>query len=72
VVGINPIYAEIFGTKCRFLSFCQKSVDFALVISGLTGPILIKCAQYVEKILPLKVLIEIMKIESVRKCQHVE
>jgi len=53
VVAINPVHAEIFDTKCGFLPFCQKGVVFALVISGVTGPILIKFAQYVEKVLPL-------------------
>ena len=56
MVAINPVRAEIFGIKCRFLPFSQKGVVFALVISGVTGRILIKFAQYVEKVLPLNVL----------------
>jgi len=32
-----------------FCRFVQKGVVFAIVISGITGPILIKFAQYVEK-----------------------
>jgi len=53
VVAINPVHAGIFGTKCRFLPFCPKRCSFALIISGVTGPILIKFAQFVEIILPL-------------------
>jgi len=44
VVTISPVLAEIFGTKFRFLPSCPKSVVFALVISVVTGPILIKFA----------------------------
>jgi len=55
MVAINPIHAEIFGTKCQFCHFFKKGIVFALIISGVPGPILIKFAQYVEKILPLNV-----------------
>jgi len=53
VVAINLVHAEIFGTKCQFLPSCSKRYRLVLVISGVTGPILIKFAQYVENILSL-------------------
>jgi len=28
VVAINPVHAEIFGTKCQFLPFCPKRCSF--------------------------------------------
>jgi len=54
---IVPVLAEIFGRICHFFHLVRKGTDFALVMSGVTGPIFIKFAKDVAKIglLPLKV-----------------
>jgi len=53
VIAINPEHAQIIVQNADFCRLVQKGVDFVLVISGVTGAILIKFAQYVEKVLPL-------------------
>jgi len=51
VVTIRPVLSEVFVTKCHhFFHHVQKGVVFALLISGVTGLIFIKFAQYLEKI----------------------
>ena len=51
----NPYMLRHLVRNADFCHFGKKGVVFALVISGVTGPISIKFAQYVEKILLLTV-----------------
>jgi len=48
---IGPVLAEIFGEIYRFLRLVQKGAVITIVISGVTGPILINFAQNVATIL---------------------
>jgi len=54
-IGPKLVVAEIFGEICRFLPFRPNRCSFALVISGVTEPILITFAQDVAEILPLNI-----------------
>jgi len=51
LVKIGLVVAEIFGVICRFLAYRRKT----RVISKVTGPIFIKFAHDVGKILPLNI-----------------
>jgi len=63
---IGPVRAEIFGEIWRFLLSCPKSAVFAIVISGVTGPILIRFAQNLANVIAIWYLqIEIVIFESV-------
>jgi len=49
LVNIGPAVAEILGEICRLCLLIQKGAVVTLVISRITGPIIMKFAQYVGK-----------------------
>jgi len=54
-VEISLVVSDIFRGICRFLPSHPKGYSSTLVISGVTGLILIKFAQDVSTILPLNI-----------------
>jgi len=55
LVKICHVLSEIFGEICPFCRVVQKLTDVTLVICAITGPIFVKFAQNVAKILRLNI-----------------
>jgi len=55
LVEIGVVVTEIFGEICRFRRLVQNGAVVTLVISGVTGSILIIFTHFVATILPLNI-----------------
>jgi len=55
LIKIGPVVAEIFGWYVDFRQIVQNSAVITLVISGVSGLILIKFAQNIAKSLPYNI-----------------